>query len=223
MKRMRVIAVGLLAVGGWPGAGSAETATPWSARFGYARAGFDTAANVALAGTTVPGAAVTVDDQSFFIGDVGRQLDGHLTVRIAVGLPLDLAVGSGGSLVNYSPPLSGTLGRIEVAPVVATLLYAPANLRGFRPYVGGGASYAWITGTEPGDVAGLAVDDAWGAVLQAGCDYEYDEHWSAFVDVRHVFLDLSATGTLPALGGPPIAAEVSLDPTIVSAGLGYRF
>ena len=49
--------------------------------------------------------------------------------------------------------------------------------------------------------------------------------WSLRVGPVAVLFDgkASATGTLPALGGPSAKANLTLTPLLVHAGIGYRF
>ena len=92
-----------------------------------------------------------------------------------------------GTLRGLSPPLTGTLGELEIAPVVATLLYAPREFARFQPYVGAGAAYTYILDTESGDVAALEASSGWGAVLQAGCNFAITPQLWAFADARKIY------------------------------------
>jgi outer membrane protein len=212
-----------LAAAVWPAAGSAETPSRWTTRLGYAYASFDTSSALSLAGAPVPGAAVTVRDQGIVMGDVGYDLTERWTARVAMGLPVNLPVLAGGTLRGLAPSLGGTLGEIEIAPVVVTLLYGPREFAGFQPYLGVGAAYTYILDTTSGDVAALDASSEWGAVLQAGCNFAITPRLWAFADARKIYFATTASGVVPALGGLPVEAAVTLDPLIVNAGIGYRF
>lgn len=207
----------------WCATGLADAPSRWTARVGYAHASFDVASTLSLAGAHAPGASVTVDDQTLLLGDFGYDLTDQWTARVAVGAPLQLPVKVAGTLQQLTPPLSGTLGEIEIAPVVVSLLYAPRRFGGLAPYVGAGAAYTHILGTQSGDIASLEASSGWGAVLQAGCNVEITPQLWAFADARKVFFETTASGTVPALGSAPVGAVVTLDPLIVNAGIGYRF
>jgi outer membrane protein len=203
-------------------AGRAET-SPWSARVGYGRAAFDTASVVRLAGTAVQGASVDVDDVNVLLGDLGRDLSPRFTARVTFGVPVTVAVDAAGTLTDFTPPLGGRLGEVEIAPLLGTLLYAPFDVRGWKPYVGAGLGYVMALDAKDGDVSSLEASSGWGFALQAGCDVVLSSHWSAYVDARKVYFDTEVSGFASVLGGPPVKADVTLDPLVVSAGVGYRF
>jgi outer membrane protein len=221
----RLIWTALLCTTAWasPAAGSAEAPSRWTTRLGYAHASFDTKSELTLAGAPAPGATVTVDDQGIFMGDVGFDVTENWTARVAIGAPVALPVLAGGTLQGLSPPLTGTLGEIEIAPVVVSLLYAPRRFGGFEPYLGAGAAYTYILDTKPGDVASLEASSGWGAVLQAGCNFAITPRLWAYADARKIYFETTASGVVPALGGLPVEAAVTLDPLIFNAGVGYRF
>ena len=212
-----------ISVSTWPGMGSAGTPSRWTARMGYAHPTFDTSSQLSLAGAPSPGASVTIEDQGVLLGDLGFDLTEHWTARLAVGAPVELPILAGGTLQGLSPPLTGTLGEIEIAPIVVSLLYAPLSYRGIKPYLGAGVAYTHVLQTTSGDVASLEANSGWGAVLQAGGDVAITPQWWAFVDARKVYFETTASGFVPALGGPPVEASVTLDPLIFNVGVGYRF
>jgi outer membrane protein len=200
-----------------------QPTSPWTLRLGPGQAAFDTSTRLSMAGASVPGAEVHIDDANLLLGDVGRDLTEHVAARVAFGLPVTVAVDAAGTLGAYAPPLTGTLGRLRIAPVLATVLYRPWPGRRWQPYVGGGLGYAAVLDAEGRDVAGLEASSEWGPVLEAGCDVVLAPRWSAYVDVRRLYVATDVRGTVPALGGPPVDARVTLDPVVVNLGVGYRF
>ena len=223
MNRWIWILLVCVAAAAWSGAGSADTPSRWTTRLGYAHASFDTDSSLSLAGMPAPGAAVMVEDQGILMGDIGFDLTDQWTARVAMGAPVVVPVLAGGALRGLSPPLTGTLGEIEIAPVVVTLLYAPREIARFQPYLGAGAAYTYILDAKSRDVAALEATSGWGAVLQAGCNFAITPQLWAFADARKVYFATTASGVVPALGGLPVAAAITLDPLIVNAGIGYRF
>lgn len=207
----------------WSAHLQADTPSRWTARVGYALASFDVGTELSVAGAPIPGAAVGVADQGILLGDVGYDFADHWTARVAVGAPVQLPVQAAGTLQSLPPPFTGTLGEIEIAPVVVSVLYAPLQFKGLAPYVGAGASYTYVLGTTSGDIASLGASSAWGAVVQAGCNYSITPRLWAFADARKIYFSTTASGTVAALGGAPVEADVTLDPLILNAGLGYRF
>lgn len=219
-----ITAIGaFLASMAWPSPGAAEAHSRWSARAGYAQASFDTQSTITVAGAPAVGASVVIDDQEVLLGDAGLAFSEHWMARLAVGSPIDLPVEAGGSLRALSPPLSGRLGEVRVAPIVLSVLYTPRSFGRFEPYAGAGVAYAWVREAAGGDVQSLDATSEWGVVVQAGCDAALGERWLAFVDARKLFVDTSVSGVIAPLGGAPVAASVSLDPLILNVGVGYRF
>ena len=207
----------------WSSHCSAEADPRWSARLGYAHASFDTQSTITVADVPVAGASVAIDDQAVLMGDVGFAINGDWTARLAVGVPIDLPVNAGGALRAPASPLAGTLGEVQVAPVVVSVLYTPRHFGRLEPYVGAGVAYAWMREAEGIDVQSLQATSEWGVVVQAGCEATLGRRWSAFVDVRKLYVDTSVSGVIAPLGGLPVAASVDLDPLILNAGFGYRF
>jgi outer membrane protein W len=58
-------------------------------------------------------------------------------------------------------------------------------------------------------------------ITQAGADYMLNKKWGAFVDCRQTWLSVDAHGSLD--GMVPVKAHLKLYPTVVSAGVTYRF
>jgi outer membrane protein len=112
----------------------------------------------------------------------------------------------------------GNLGDFWVFPPILTLQYHFDPMGGFKPYVGAGVEYMAFFDEGSNATAGkLHLDDAWGFALQAGVDVEIGQGWYMNADVKHVWLDTNARW---ASGH---TADVTVDPWIVSLGVGYRF
>lgn len=197
--------------------------SPWSLRVGPAHVGFDARSSVEVAGGPVPGGVVEVQDNTALAFEVGYRATDRWTLRFAFGVPPTSTLSTGGTLNTLVPPLSGTLGQVRYGPAVATATWGLGEFGAFRPYVGAGINYTHVFKSSDGDIGGLHIRSAWGSALQAGVDVAVDRDWSWFVDARKVFVKTTATGTIPALGGPPAQASVTLDPLIVHLGVAYRF
>lgn len=140
---------------------------------------------------------------------------------------------SAGLTIGYPPTATiqgegtaaalGTVGEATYAPAVLTLQYQFNTSGTFKPYVGAGSVYYAILDTNDGALAGLEVENAWGSVLQAGVEYEASKKMDVFVDVKKIFLDTTATGSVTAFGGAPATADVTLDPLVVHVGAVFNF
>lgn len=210
-----------LAAGAMPAAYAGDS--PWSLRVGPAHVGFDAKSTVEVAGGPVPGGFIEVQDNTALAFELGYRATDRWTLRFAFGVPPTSTLSTGGTLNTLVPPLSGTLGKVKYGPAVLSATWGLGEFGAFRPYVGAGVNYTHVFKSSDGDIGGLHIKNAWGSALQAGFDVAIGRDWSLFVDARKVFVKTTATGTIPALGGPPAKASVTLDPLIVHIGAGYRF
>lgn len=197
--------------------------SPWSVRVGPALAAFDATAKVDVGGTNVPGANVGVKDNTFLAFDIGYALNDRWTIRTALGIPPTTTLSAAGTLKGFVPPLTGTLGRLKYGPAVLSATWKIGEFGVFHPYVGAGLNYTRVFSSQDGDIAGLKVKSAFGTALQVGVDVPIDRNWGLFLDARKIFVKTTATGTVPALGGAPAKASVTLDPLVVHMGASYRF
>lgn len=115
------------------------------------------------------------------------------------------------------------LGEVSHFPPTLTVKYRWTNLGRVEPYVGAGVNYTHFFDAElpaGGVVTSIDYDDSFGAAIQAGADIRLDEHWSVNVDVRRVWIDPEVR---IMAGSTPIDADVEINPSIVTLGVGYRF
>lgn len=201
----------------------ADTTSPWLVRVGYARAAFDLSSDISVGGTAFSGAELKVNDKDALLGDVGYAVDDRWTARLALGVPPEVTALADGTLSSLTPPLTGKLGKATLVPVVMTATYGLGVSKTIRPYIGAGVSYFAVINEKDGDIAGLQVDNAWGPVLQVGCDVALDGPWSLFVDVKKIKIKSDAVGHVTAFGNAPVEATVTAKPLIVNIGLGYHF
>jgi outer membrane protein len=131
--------------------------------------------------------------------------------------------------VSAPPALDGLkVGSAWLLPPIVSLQYHFTNFGAFKPYVGVGANYTFFFSQEAGNeyVGGVAVvrsklHNAAGAALQVGFDWFVDRHWGFNIDVKKLFLKTDWDGVLS--NGAQLAADVDLDPWLISAGVTYKF
>ena len=198
-------------------------ASPWSLHAGVGHVRFLPSADLSVAGRAVPGADVALDANTTVAVEVAYDLNPRWSLRMALGVPPTTTLRTAGAANALVPPLTGKLGEVRYAPLSPSISYRLLNEGPVRPYVGLGVTYMKILSTQDGDFAHLKVDGAAGGMLQLGADLPLSPRWSAFLDVRKTWLKTTATGTLTALGGLPVRGDVRLRPTVLIAGLGYRF
>lgn len=105
-----------------------------------------------------------------------------------------------------------------VLPPVVSLQYHFMPDQKVSPYVGAGLNYMLFYSEKDYNGFGLKVDDGFGYALQAGVDVALQGKLSANLDVKKVFFETDAS-----VNGGAMKSEVTLDPWVISAGIGYRF
>ena len=105
-----------------------------------------------------------------------------------------------------------------VLPPVVTLQYHFAPQARVSPYVGAGVNYMLFYSGEDKNGFALKVKDGFGTALQAGIDVALQQRWALNFDVKKVFFDTTATDGING-----VKSKVTLDPWVVSAGIGHRF
>lgn len=92
----------------------------------------------------------------------------------------------------------------------------------FKPYLGAGITYFWITDNDlqvNGNPILKITRSNWGFGLQAGLDYVLTRNWYLNVDVKYIWVDTKVTDT----AGLNIDTRLSIDPWVFGFGAGYRF
>lgn len=115
------------------------------------------------------------------------------------------------------------LGEISHFPPTLTVKYRWTDLGPIQPYVGAGVNYTHFFDEElpaGGPVTSIDYDDSVGAALQVGADVRVNDRWSVNLDVRRVWINPDVT---IMAGATRIAADVEINPSIVTLGVGYRF
>ncbi len=112
------------------------------------------------------------------------------------------------------------VGSTRLLPPTLTVQYHFMPKSRFSPYVGVGMTVAFFYDTNAAGptVTKVGLSNAVGAAIQAGFDYNFTGHWFANFDVKQIFLNTEAR-----INGGAIVAKTAIDPTIIGAGIGYRF
>ena len=105
-----------------------------------------------------------------------------------------------------------------VLPPIVTLQYHFAPAGRVSPYVGGGVNYMLFYGGSNKNGFNLKIDDGFGAALQAGVDIATRDRWTINLDAKKVFFETDAVDRTAGL-----KTKVTLNPWVLSAGVGYRF
>lgn len=166
-------------------------------------------------GQAVPGAAVTIPSEWTVEGEIGYFVTRNVALAFAGGYPPTLTFSGSGSLTAL-----GKAGSAVAGPSAVNASYHFNRGGMIQPYVGAGAAFMIVWSTGNGALSNVKVDDAVGPEVQAGADLMLSQHWGAYVDYKRAWLDTTATGML---GPAPVVGKLQLNPTVVNAGVVYRF
>lgn len=161
-----------------------------------------------------------------------------ITDHISVGL---IATSSRTQVELYNVPGIGhslNVGTIWVLPPTLTFAWHFLPHRRFNPYVGLGANIDWfhngtgnLTASKAGPGIGMPQLNAGftgGPSLNAGFDYQLVGNWFFNLDIKQMFVRMHAWAKGGLLDqdfgrGSEVIVHEGLDPTVVSAGIAYRF
>lgn len=112
------------------------------------------------------------------------------------------------------------VGEIRVLPPTVTLQYHFMPKSRFSPYIGAGLNVTFFFNDTPArpTVSSVGFDHNVGGAIQAGFDYNISGRWFLNVDVKQIFVKTTAR-----INGGAIVAKTWLNPTVVGAGIGFRF
>jgi outer membrane protein len=105
-----------------------------------------------------------------------------------------------------------------VLPPIVSLQYHFAPQARVSPYVGAGVNYMLFYGGDDKNGFDLKIDDGFGAALQAGVDIALRDSWAINLDAKKVFFETDAIDRTRG-----IKTKVTLNPWVLSAGVGRRF
>ena len=190
----------------------------WRIRVGPGHVMFNESASLDVGGAPLEGGNISSNDNTTLLAEIGYRFTPQWSAGLTIGYPPTATIQGEGTAAAL-----GTLGEATYAPAAMTLQYQFNTNSTFKPYVGAGAVYFVVLDTNDGALAGLDVDNAWGSVLQTGVEYKVSKKMDVFVDVKKLFLDTTATGSVTAFGGAPATADMTLDPLVIQIGTAFNF
>jgi outer membrane protein len=129
-----------------------------------------------------------------------------------------------------------TAGTAKQLPPTVSLQYYPLDANSkVQPYLGAGLNYTTFFSEDvdselnttlasvlgaPSVDADLSLKDSWGLALEAGVDYQLDQHWSINAAVWWVDIDTEAT---VSVGATDVKFDVEIDPWVYMVGAAYAF
>lgn len=133
----------------------------------------------------------------------------NVGIEILAATPFSHEISAGGSKIGETK---------QLPPTVSIQYYFNAETK-LRPYVGVGLNYTTFFNdkTISGLGGDLELDDSFGLAAQIGADYDINEKWFISADVRYINIETKATNSVAG------TADVEINPTVVSIGVGYKF
>lgn len=165
----------------------------------FTAGGVDTTLDVKVNNDTIPSLGI-----SYFLTD-----------KVAVELILGT---SKHTISATTAPTDTAVHDTWVLPPVLSVQYHPLPAARFSPYVGAGVNYMIFYNGKDRNGFKVDVDDGFGYSLQAGADIAVSGPWSVNVDVKKVFFETTAN-----INNGTLHSDVTLDPLVVSVGLGRKF
>jgi len=165
----------------------------------FTTGGVDSGLHVDVSNSTVPTLGFT-----YFFTD-------HLAVEAILGT-------SKHTIKAVGPSTDVEVHDTWVLPPVVALQYHFNPAGKVSPYVGAGVNFMqWYGGKDKNGFA-VSLRNGGGTALQAGVDVALKDHWALNVDVKKVFYKTDAK-----INNGALKSAVTLNPTVASVGLAYRF
>jgi len=177
----------------------ATTVSPDESGAIFTAGGVDTGLDVKIDNDTIPSLGI-----SYFVTD-----------KVAV----ELILGTSKHTVSATTaPTDTPVHDTWVLPPVLSVQYHPLPAARFSPYVGAGINYMIFYSGKDRNGFKVDLDNGFGYSLQAGADIALQGPWSLNVDVKKVFFDTTAT-----INNGALHSDVTIDPMVVSVGIGRKF
>jgi len=175
-------------------------------------------AEIFVGGQRVPGASISSPADGTVTLDVGYFVTPNIAVDLYAGLPPRCVISGAGTIRPF-----GTLATTNYGPAVLSAEYHFNNFGAFHPYAGVGVNYTLFLNVHHEALYNVKIPDAFGAAFKLGFDYDFGPSWSAHFYVMHILLGTRVSASVDPAGTIPAVAKATINPTIVGAGIGYRF
>lgn len=184
-------------------------------RAGVARIKLVDEGKIFVNGTRDPEAGYETPEK--YVGSVqlGYFLADNFAVELAGTTPATTQNIPAGSLAGLP-----NLGNDTFSIFTLTGTFHPLRGNTLSPYIGAGVGLQKVWSTEDRLATNMKVNDAFGAVLQAGVELAVSDRFGVYFEAKKGFWDANASGDL---GPAHITAVAKLDPLILTAGGFLRF
>jgi outer membrane protein len=178
----------------------------------------NTSAKISVAGAEVPGASISSPNDVTVSFDLSYFLTPNIAINLLGGIPPRTTVKGAGSITSL-----GTLATTSYAPALLSTDYHLNSLGRFHPYAGIGLDYTIFFRVSDGSLHNAKIDNAFGVAFRIGVDYDLNSRWTAHFYALHILTGNRITASADPAGTIPVFAQATINPTIVGAGIGYRF
>ncbi|MDD2877279.1 MAG: outer membrane beta-barrel protein [Acidiphilium sp.] len=177
---------------------------------------FHTDSRVLVGGGEIPGGRASVNNNATLTFDLGYFVTPNISLDVMGGFPPHAAIYGSGSLRALGPIVSA-----NYAPAIFSVLYHFNDMGAFHPYIGPGLNYTFFMNTQDsGALSNVHLAAHAGVALTAGFDYDVSPDWAVNFAVTQLWLSTTAKA---ALGTAPVLLKLTANPTVIRAGLTYRW
>ena len=161
--------------------------------------------------SNVPAVVAEADDSTNLGFTFVYMMSNNLGLEVLAALPFEHDITADGTKVGSTKQL----------PPTFSLQYYFNPQSKLRPYIGAGLNYTTFFDSSLDEAVGvgtdLSLDDSFGLAAQLGVDYDINEKWFLSADIRYISIQTTAKNNV--LG----SADVDINPTVISVGVGYKF
>jgi outer membrane protein len=161
----------------------------------------------------ISGSSVSVDDAQGAFLNVTYMLRDNIGLELLAATPFTHHITATGSIAGL-----GEIASVQQLPPTLSVQYHFTPKSDFRPYVGVGLNYTTffhvkLTGST---VTSMSLDDSWGPAAQVGFDKDINKDWFFNADLRYIGIQTTAHTNVGNV-------DVTIDPWVISLGVGKRF
>jgi outer membrane protein len=172
-------------------------------------------AKIYVGGRRVPGGSVAIGNDPTLTFDVSYLFTPNLAINIYSGVPPRAAVKGAGSLAQL-----GALATTRYGSVALSGEYHFTNFERLQPYVGAGVNYTPFLDVRDRALSNVQIPSAFGAAFKVGADYQLTGRWTAHSYVQQILLSTRVSAMVDGIG---VVTKTTINPTVIGAGVGWRF
>jgi outer membrane protein len=161
----------------------------------------------------ITGSGVSVNSSVGIFANLTYMLRDNIGLEVLAATPFSHDINATGSIAGL-----GKIAEVKQLPPTISVQYHFLPKSDFRPYVGAGINYTTFFNakTTGSTVTSISLDDSWGLAAQAGFDKDISKDWFFNADLRYIKIKTTATTNVGNV-------DVTIDPWVISIGVGTRF